>query len=82
MEEHVIDVEMIISKFRNGLQDSPEELINFITTASIIAEDYKKAVNEGIKKRSTTARKALLAIKKMANDMRKTALEAKNQDTK
>lgn len=77
MEENVVE------QIHSALADPkcPKELRALIGLTAMIAEDYCKAVNDGIKKRCTEARKSLGEIKKLAHEMRKLALEAKKSES-
>lgn len=69
MEEGITMNENIMIK-----KEGPEELDKFIDLAIGVVDNYKKAC-EGVKKRSTEARKGLMEIKKLATEMRKMAME-------
>jgi DNA anti-recombination protein RmuC len=75
--------EKVVEQVQSALIDPkcPKELKSLIGLTAMVAEDYRKAVNEGVKKRATEARKSLGEIKKLAHEMRKMALEAKKADS-
>lgn len=52
----------------------PKELNDLVKLTAEIAEDYIKAM-DGVKKRATSARKNLLAVKKLSLEMRKLVLQ-------
>lgn len=60
-----------------SLNGAPEEVIALVNAVAKVAVDYPMAVS-GVKKRATEARKGLMDIKKLALDMRKSALEKCN----
>ena len=57
--------------------DAPDEVKSLVELAAKIATDYPQAV-AGVRTKATSARKNLMAIRKLALDMRKMALEKCN----
>jgi len=60
-----------------SLEGAPQELVDLVKAVAQVAVDYPMAVG-GVKKRATDARKGLMTIKKLALEMRKSALEKCN----
>jgi len=58
--------------------DSPTELKKLVLLTANVAADYKKTINDGVKKCGVEARKDLGEIKKLALEMRKLVLAARN----
>lgn len=74
-------VDVVVEAIKAGIaEDAPEELKKLILLTANASIDYKKAINNGIKKRGTEARKSLGEIKKLALEMRKIVIASRKKE--
>ena len=77
-DETSFDPDTVVEAIKLGLlDDSPTELKKLVCLVALTATDYRKAINEGVKKRGTSARKSLGDIHKLSKDMRKIILDSR-----